>query len=275
MQHNLHGLASFTTGCCDGKTQGGNGSWRSLKSRNDMNQLQRSQMLFGPKKQLATKTQGYVGGMFYGTCDKELPALVMTACGFLDLPIVVVLGGAMIPTTYDRDMILVQNRPIELSKGEATIGDLEVSCQACPTMTNRYGGGGCTFGGTAWSEQQGTEFLGLAAPWTAGMASGTLGWYDSSRRATDIFAKMLGEDPMKPKITGRDILTAEAFCRCPGPAHHGRRITKLLHSSSWSSADRWYLLESNLQCCWNDPPAERPWLGRPTSLLSEQGPSLG
>ena len=83
-------FAGFCTDPCDGRTQGTPGMFDSLPYRNDASMVMRRLV-----RSLPTR-RGVIG---VATCDKGLPAMMMTLAAQHDLPCVLVPGGVTLPAS--------------------------------------------------------------------------------------------------------------------------------------------------------------------------------
>src|ERR1700741_5093210 len=133
-------FAGFVSDPCDGRTQGTTGMFDSLPYRNDAAMVLRRLVRSLPLR------KGLVG---VATCDKGLPAMMITLASFPDLPAVLVPGGVTLPPTVGEDAGKVQSIGARFAHGEITVDDAaEAGCHACASP-----GGGCQFLGTAGTSQ--------------------------------------------------------------------------------------------------------------------------
>jgi len=191
---NLGGIpyAGYCSDPCDGRTQGTVGMFDSLPYRND------AAIVF---RRLARSIPNAVGVLGIATCDKGLPAMMMALAGLKDLPVVIVPGGVMLPTTRGEDTAKVQSIGARYAQGDITLETAqEVACHTCASP-----GGGCQFLGTAATSQVIAEALGLALPHSALAPSGQPIWRDIARRSAQALVHLA-----KKGLTGRHILTEAA-----------------------------------------------------------------
>ena len=185
-------FAAFCSDPCDGRTQGTAGMMDSLAYRNDaaivLRRLARS---------LPTR-RGLLG---VATCDKGLPAMMMTLAGLPDLPSVLVPGGVTLPPADGEDAGTVQSIGARFAHGEITLDRAaELGCRACGSP-----GGGCQFLGTAATAQVVGEALGLALPHSALAPSGQPIWLDMARRSARALVSLAARG-----IRTREIVTDQA-----------------------------------------------------------------
>jgi putative YjhG/YagF family dehydratase len=186
-------FAGYCTDPCDGRTQGTTGMMDSLPYRNDAAQVLRRLI-----RSLPTR-QGVLG---VATCDKGLPAMIMTLAAMRDLPCVLVPGGVTLPPSDGEDAGKVQTIGARFAHGQLTLQEAaELGCRACASP-----GGGCQFLGTAATSQVVGEALGLALPHSALAPSGQPIWLDMARRSARALAQ-LRERGLKVQ----DILTDAAI----------------------------------------------------------------
>jgi xylonate dehydratase len=186
-------FAGFCTDPCDGRTQGTPGMMDSLPYRNDAAMVLRRLV-----RSLPTR-KGVLG---VATCDKGLPAMMMTLASLRDMPGVLVPGGVMLATLDGEDTGKVQTIGARFSHGELTLQQAaEAGCRTCASP-----GGGCQFLGTAATSQVVGEALGLSLPHAALAPSGQPIWLDMARRSARALVQL-----QERGITARDILTEGAF----------------------------------------------------------------
>lgn len=172
-------VAHYTcTDICDGVSQGTEGMYYSLPSREIMT--------------MAVEMHG-ISGHFDGMvllsgCDKSLPAHLISMLR-LDIPAVVVPGGVMDsgPEGFTLEGVgtaFAQKRRGELD--EATYEFLRRS--ACPSS------GSCAFFGTAATMQLLSEAMGLALPATALIPAHLNALKDAARAAGDRVLELIQED---------------------------------------------------------------------------------
>src|SRR6266852_1538096 len=163
-------FAAFCSDPCDGRTQGTTGMMDSLAYRND------AAIIFRRLIRSLPTRKGVLG---IATCDKGLPAMMMTLAAFRDLPCVLVPGGVTLPPTDGEDAGKVQSIGARFAHGELTLEQAaELGCRACGSP-----GGGCQFLGTAATSQVVAEALGLCLPHSALAPSGQPIWLDMAKRS--------------------------------------------------------------------------------------------
>ena len=163
-------FAGYCTDPCDGRTQGTPGMFDSLPYRNDAATIFRRLI-----RSLPTR-RGVLG---VATCDKGLPAMMMTLASMPDLPGVLVPGGVTLRAEDGEDTAVIQSLGARYVHGEITLDyAAEVGCRACASP-----GGGCHFMGTAATSQVVGEALGMSLTHTALAPSGHAIWIDMARRS--------------------------------------------------------------------------------------------
>ncbi len=205
-------FAAAVSDPCDGRSQGTSGMFDSLPYRNDAATVFRRLIRSLPRR------RGVIG---VATCDKGLPAMMMSLASMRDLPCVIVPGGVTLPPTDGEDAGAVQTIGARYSRGLLTLEQAsELGCRACGSP-----GGGCQFLGTAATSQVVAEALGLALPHSALAPSGQEVWLDLARQAARAVAHL--DDA---KLTTRDVLT-EASIRNAMTVHaaFGGSTNLLLH----------------------------------------------
>ena len=185
-------FAGYCSDPCDGRTQGTVGMMDSLAYRNDAAQVLRRLV-----RSLPTR-RGVVG---IATCDKGLPAMMLTLAGTPDLPCVLIPGGVTLPPTEGEDAGKIQTIGARFAHGEISLQDAaDLGCKACATP-----GGGCQFLGTAATSQVVAEALGMTLPHAALAPSGQEIWLDMAKRSARAVVNLESKG-----ITMREILTPEA-----------------------------------------------------------------
>lgn len=168
----------FASGICDGTTQGTEGMFHSLASRNAIFELMLHQMGGYPHSPAA------VG---FASCDKEGPATTAAIANFKRweeesgrrLVGLIVPGGSMLPlidpSIPDTGKVQATNTLVQY--GHLSVHDASVNlCHSC-TKT----GGGCQFFGTAASQQVIAEAMGLIIPHGACAPSTTAPWLEVAK----------------------------------------------------------------------------------------------
>lgn len=182
-----------TMAICDGIAMNHEGMYYSLPSR---------EIVVSTVESMA-KGHSFDGLVLLPSCDKVVPGMLMAA-GRLDIPSIVVTGGAMEPRTFKgkhADLITVYEAVGELSSGKITEEELdELEKCACP------GAGSCAGLFTANTMACITETLGMSLPFC-----GTTLALDPAKK---LIAKSSGkrivemiEEDLKPS----DIMTQQAF----------------------------------------------------------------
>jgi xylonate dehydratase len=186
-------FAAYTTDPCDGRTQGTVGMFDSLPYRNDASMVFRRLI-----RSLPTR-KGVIG---VATCDKGLPAMMMSLAAMHDLPCVLVPGGVTLLAEDGEDAGKVQTIGARFAHGTMTLQEAaEMGCRACGSP-----GGGCQFLGTAATSQVVAEALGMTMPHAALAPSGHPIWLDMARRSARAVMGMIGAG-----VTMKDVLTPAAL----------------------------------------------------------------
>jgi putative YjhG/YagF family dehydratase len=178
---------------CDGRTQGTTGMFDSLPYRNDaaitMRRLIRS---------LPTRK----GVMGIATCDKGLPAMMLTLAGVNNLPGIIVPGGVTLPAKGAEDAGAVQTIGARFAHDLITLDyAAEMGCKACGSA-----GGGCQFLGTAATAQVVAEAFGLSLPHSALTPSGEPVWFELAHRSALALLQLV-----EKRISPAQILTPHAL----------------------------------------------------------------
>lgn len=196
----------FATDMCDGMAQGHDGINYSLAHREAMTNLVEAQ----------ARATTFDGGVFIASCDKAMPAMLMSIGRLKDMAAVVVTGGVMeafeLPRQYvEQDPGCAINELLTLEqigkfsaqfeRGEIGQEQLTYYKQhACPSC------GACSFMGTASTMQIMAESLGLMLPGTALMPATAPELKQAAYRA----GKQLMELVQKG-ITAGDIVDMRSF----------------------------------------------------------------
>ena len=182
-----------TMAICDGIAMNHEGMHYSLPSREIVVSTVESMV----------KGHSFDGLVLLPSCDKVVPGMLMAA-GRLDIPSIVVTGGAMEPRKYKgkhADLITVYEAAGELSSGKITEEELdELERCACP------GAGSCAGLFTANTMACITETLGMSLPFC-----GTTLALDPAKNE---LAKLSGKrivEMIKEDLKPSDIMTQEAF----------------------------------------------------------------
>jgi len=196
-------FAAHVSDPCDGRTQGTTGMFDSLPYRNDASLVLRRLVRSLPLRR---------GLIAVGTCDKGLPAMLMTIASFRDLAGAVVPGGVTLPPRRGEDAGAVQTLGARFAHGIVTLDEAaDLGCRACASP-----GGGCQFLGTAATSQVVAEALGLTVPHAALAPSGQPIWLDVARRtAGAVHAQWLDgrtlDDVLTPEAIENAMLVHAAF----------------------------------------------------------------
>lgn len=196
----------FATDMCDGMAQGHDGINYSLAHREAIANLIEAQ----------AKATTFDGGVFIASCDKAVPALLMSIGRLKEMSAIVVTGGVMeaFPLTGDyiaKDPACAINELLtleQIGKFSAQFERNEISEEkltyykqhACPSC------GACSFMGTASSMQIMAEALGLMLPGTALMPATAP---ELQQAAYDAGKQLL--ELVKQGITASDIVTIKSF----------------------------------------------------------------
>jgi len=141
------------------------------------------------------------GVLGVATCDKGLPAMMMTLAAMRDLPCVLIPGGVTLPPRDGEDAGKIQSIGARFAHGEMTLEQAQdLGCRACGSP-----GGGCQFLGTAATSQVIGEALGLSLPHSALAPSGQPIWIDMARRSARAMVTLA-----RRGITVRDVVTDAA-----------------------------------------------------------------
>ncbi|MFG0335973.1 MAG: YjhG/YagF family D-xylonate dehydratase [Maioricimonas sp. JB049] len=186
-------FAGFVSDPCDGRSQGTTAMMDSLAYRNDA-----AVVLKRLIRSLPTR-KGVIG---VATCDKGLPAMMMAAAAFRNLPVIIVPGGVTLPPEQGEDAGKVQAIGARFAHGEIDLAyAAEMGCRACGSP-----GGGCQFLGTAATSQVVSEALGLSLPHSALAPSGQPIWLEGARAAARALVAQ-----QERKIALADVLTEDAL----------------------------------------------------------------
>ncbi|MCR5136066.1 MAG: dihydroxy-acid dehydratase [Oscillospiraceae bacterium] len=196
----------FATDLCDGIAQGHDGINYSLPHRDAIVNLVEAQ----------ANASGFDGGVFIASCDKAVPAMLMSIGRLKEMSAIVVTGGVMeahiLPKQYiAKDPACAINELLTLEQigkydawektGVIPSEQLEYyKHHACPSC------GACSFMGTASTMQIMAEALGLMLPGTALMPSTAPELALSAREAGKQLMNLV-----KLGIRARDIVTMESF----------------------------------------------------------------
>ena len=196
----------FATDMCDGIAQGHDGINYSLAHRDAITNLIEAQ----------ANATVFDGGVFIASCDKSMPAMLMSIGRLKDMSAIVVTGGVMeaheLPKKYIVDdpackinelLTLEQIGKFDAWEKTGVIPEEQLDYykqHACPSC------GACSFMGTASTMQIMAEALGLMLPGTALMPSTAPELKEASYQA----GKQL-MDLISKGIKTSDIVTKESF----------------------------------------------------------------
>ncbi len=196
----------FATDICDGMAQGHDGMNYSLASREAIADLVEAQASATP----------FDGGVFIASCDKAVPALLMSAGRLKEIPVILVAGGVMeaypLPEEYVEEdpgcrinelltLEMIGRFSAQQERGEISKEQMEYyQHHACP------GCGACSFMGTAATMQILAEALGLMLPGTALMPADAPelknAAFDAGKQVTELISQ---------GITAADIVDMRSF----------------------------------------------------------------
>ena len=196
----------FATDMCDGIAQGHDGINYSLPHRDAIVNLVEAQ----------ANATGFDGGVFIASCDKSMPAMLMSIGRLKEMSAIVVTGGVMeahmLPKQYVvQDPACAINELLTLEQigkydawektGVIPTDQLEYyKHNACPSC------GACSFMGTASTMQIMAEALGLMLPGTALMPATAPELAEAARQAGRQLMELV-----KQGIRAEDIVTMKSF----------------------------------------------------------------
>ena len=196
----------FATDMCDGIAQGHDGINYSLPHRDAIVNLVEAQ----------ANATGFDGGVFIASCDKSMPAMLMSIGRLKEMSAIVVTGGVMeahmLPKQYvAQDPACAINELLTLEQigkydawektGVIPTDQLEYyKHKACPSC------GACSFMGTASTMQIMAEALGLMLPGTALMPATAPELAEAARQAGRQLMELV-----KQGIRAEDIVTMKSF----------------------------------------------------------------
>ena len=196
----------FATDMCDGIAQGHDGINYSLPHRDAIVNLVEAQ----------ANASVYDGGVFIASCDKSVPAMLMSIGRLKDMSAIVVTGGVMEAHTLPKEYVV--NDPAcaindlltleQIGKFDAwektgVIPNEQLDYykhNACPSC------GACSFMGTASTMQIMAEALGLMLPGTALMPATAPELKQAAYDAGVQVMKLVAEG-----IKAKDIVTMKSF----------------------------------------------------------------
>jgi len=196
----------FATDMCDGIAQGHDGINYSLPHRDAIVNLVEAQ----------ANATGFDGGVFIASCDKSMPAMLMSIGRLKEMSAIVITGGVMeahmLPKQYvAQDPACAINELLTLEQigkydawektGVIPTEQLEYyKHNACPSC------GACSFMGTASTMQIMAEALGLMLPGTALMPATAPELAEAARQAGRQLMNLVRQG-----IKAEDIVTMKSF----------------------------------------------------------------
>lgn len=196
----------FATDICDGMSQGHDGINYSLPHREAIANLVEAHV----------NSIGFDGGVFVSSCDKGIPAMLMSIGRLKDMSAIIVSGGVMEATTVE-DNYVVDDKNCAINelltleqigkfsamheRGEIPEEQLTYyKNNACPSC------GACSFMGTASTMQVTAEALGLMLPGTAVMPALDVDLQKAAYNAGEQIMKLVDL-----QITAKDIVTMKSL----------------------------------------------------------------
>lgn len=205
-EHGGKAARYYATDMCDGMAQGHDGINYSLAHRDAIVNLVEAQ----------ANATTFDGGVFIASCDKAVPAMLMSIGRLKEMSAIIVTGGVMEATTVVPEY--VENDPgcainelltleqigkfsAQFERGEIPQEQLTYYKQhACPSC------GACSFMGTASTMQVMAEALGLMLPGTALMPATAPELVEAARNAGAQLMKLVEQG-----IKASDIVTMKSF----------------------------------------------------------------
>jgi putative YjhG/YagF family dehydratase len=186
-------FAAHVSDPCDGRSQGTTAMFDSLAYRNDASLVMRRLVRSLPTARAL---------MGVATCDKSMPAMMMTLASFPEFPAILLPGGVTLSAKEGEDAGKAQSMGIRFAHGEVSLEEAsQTLCNTCASP-----GGGCQFLGTAATSQVIGEALGMSLPHSALSPSGEPVWYELGIRSARALEAM-----RKSKHTMGEILTPSAL----------------------------------------------------------------
>ena len=205
-QHGGKAARYFATDMCDGIAQGHDGINYSLPHREAMVNLIEAQ----------ANASVYDGGVFIASCDKSVPAMLMSIGRLKEMSAIVVTGGVMEAHTLPKEytvndpackinelLTLEQIGKFDAWEKTGVISEKQLDYykhHACPSC------GACSFMGTASTMQIMAEALGLMLPGTALMPATAP---ELKQAAYDAGVQLM--KLVKSGIRAKDIVTRKSF----------------------------------------------------------------
>lgn len=189
-EHGGKGARYYATDICDGMAQGHDGINYSLVSRDTICNM----------IEIHAKATTFDAGVFFASCDKSVPAILM-GIGRIDIPAIVVTGGVMDAGPNLLTLEQIGRYSAMRERGEISEEELTYYKQhACPSC------GACSFMGTASTMQIMAEALGLMLPGSALMPAGSKDLLEIAKEAGHRAVELALEG-----VTARQIVTRESF----------------------------------------------------------------
>jgi len=186
-------FAAHVSDPCDGRSQGTTAMFDSLAYRNDASLVMRRLVRSLPTARAL---------MGVATCDKSMPAMMMTLASFPEFPAILLPGGVTLSAKEGEDAGKAQSMGIRFAHGEVSLEEAsQTLCNTCASP-----GGGCQFLGTAATSQVIGEALGMSLPHSALSPSGEPVWYELGIRSARALEAM-----RRSKRTMGQILTPSAL----------------------------------------------------------------
>ena len=195
----------FATDMCDGIAQGHDGINYSLPHRDAIVNLVEAQ----------ANASVYDGGVFIASCDKSVPAMLMSIGRLKDMSAIVVTGGVMEAHTLPKEYVVndpacainelltleqIGTYSAQYERGEITAEQFRFyKTHACPSC------GACSFMGTAGTMQVMCEALGLTLPGSALLPATSADLVEVARKAgaqAVELAKLYGTDKSPAFVNG-------------------------------------------------------------------------
>ena len=205
-EHGGKAARYFATDMCDGIAQGHDGINYSLPHREAMVDLVEAQ----------ANASVYDGGVFIASCDKSVPAMLMSIGRLKDMSAIVVTGGVMEAHTLPKEytvndpafkinelLTLEQIGKFDAWEKTGVIPEKQLDYykhHACPSC------GACSFMGTASTMQIMAEALGLMLPGTALMPATAP---ELKQAAYDAGAQLM--KLVESGLRAKDIVTQKSF----------------------------------------------------------------
>ena len=205
-EHGGKAARYFSTDMCDGVAQGHDGINYSLPHREAMVNLIEAQ----------ANASVYDGGVFIASCDKSVPAMLMSIGRLKDMSAVVVTGGVMEAHTLPKEyavndpacrinelLTLEQIGKFDAWEKTGAISKKQLDYykrHACPSC------GACSFMGTASTMQIMAESLGLTLPGTALMPAAAP---ELKQAAYDAGAQLM--KLVRDGLRAKDVVTRKSF----------------------------------------------------------------